>query len=111
MEVEEIARICHEVNRGLCEALGDDSQVVWGDAPNWQRISARNGVRSFHNGKRSPSDSHGSWMREKLAEGWVYGDHKNVEDKTHPCLVPFNLLPREQQLKDELFVTTCRVLS
>lgn len=40
----EIARVCHEVNRAYCAALGDLSQPPWADAPEWQRKSALNGV-------------------------------------------------------------------
>lgn len=111
MEVERIAEICHEVNRGLCEALRDTSQTRWADAPEWQRESARIGV-DFHrmNPNAGPENSHVMWMQTKVDDGWVYGETKDPEAKTHPCLVPFEKLPREQQLKDELFMTICRVL-
>lgn len=110
MEVERIAEICHEVNRGLCEALGDTSQVRWSEAPGWQRDSAISGVRSVQGGNDLPSNSHENWTREKLTDGWVLGDVKDPEAKTHPCLVPFEELPIEQQLKDHLFVTIARLL-
>jgi hypothetical protein len=42
-------------------------------------------------------------MAEKLAAGWEYGPVKDAEAKRHPCLVPFNQLPREQQAKDYIF--------
>lgn len=42
-------------------------------------------------------------MAEKIADGWVYGEEKNLELKTHHCLVPWNDLPLAQQLKDRLF--------
>lgn len=29
----QIAQVCHEVNRAYCQALGDDSQPAWDDAP------------------------------------------------------------------------------
>ncbi len=44
MDTEEIARVCHEVNRALCEAFGDHSQPAWADAPEWQRQSTITGV-------------------------------------------------------------------
>lgn len=104
MNSREIARICHEVNRAYCAALGDMSQVAWEEAPDWQRNSAVNGVEmhlgALHAG---PEASHESWMREKLAGGWVYGPVKDPEAKTHPCLVRFDELPREQQAKDFIF--------
>jgi hypothetical protein len=104
----QVARICHEVNRVYCISLGDWSQPKWEDAPSWQRDSAINGVR-FHrdNPDAGDSASHDSWMQEKLAAGWIYGPMKNPDASppTHPCLVPFEELPKEQQLKDTLFRT------
>jgi hypothetical protein len=96
--------MCHETNRAYCSALGDDSQLAWEDAPEWQRTSAINDV-IFHrnNPTASPSASHESWLAEKRADGWTYGPVKDVEKKTHPCFVPFTGLPLEQQIKDELF--------
>lgn len=52
---------------------------------------------------RDASASHQSWMAQKLADGWTFGPVKDAEKKQHPCLVPFNLLPREQQAKDFIF--------
>ncbi len=109
MTNEEIARICHEVNRGLCEALGDNSQNRWENAPNWQRASALQGVENALKGAE-PRDSHESWCSQKLNEGWKYGEVKDPVAKTHPCLVAFDELPPTQQLKDHLFVTVVRVL-
>ena len=103
MDNEGIARVCHEVNRAYCEALGDLSQPAWEDAPEWQRISARMGVDLHTMGDFGPEASHISWMKQKVADGWNYGEIKDPEAKTHPCLVPFNELPVDQQAKDFIF--------
>lgn len=102
--VEEIARACHEVNRGYCRALGDDSQPAWEEAPDWQQESARSGVR-FHlsDPTLTPEKSHAEWSRHKIADGWVFGETKDPEKKTHPCLVEYSELPKSQRLKDYLF--------
>jgi hypothetical protein len=100
---EEIARVCHEVNRAYCQALGDMSQPAWEDAPAWQRESALLGVEFHLSGDRGPEASHESWAAQKIADGWKYGPVKNPEAKEHPCLVPFDRLPPEQQAKDFLF--------
>ncbi len=100
---EEIARVCHEVNRAYCQALGDMSQPAWEDAPEWQRASARLGVELHVSGDHGPEASHESWMKQKLEEGWKYGPVKDPERKEHHCIVPFDQLPREQQAKDFLF--------
>lgn len=99
-----IAAVCHEANRSYCRMLGDDSQPPWESAPDWQRESAINGVR-FHvaNPSAGPEASHEAWLAEKEATGWKYGPVKDPDKKEHPCFVPFNELPIEQQRKDVLF--------
>jgi hypothetical protein len=98
------AELCHEVNRIYCALLGDTSQVPWNDAPEWQRDSAINGVM-LHLTKpdASPAESHENWYAEKKERGWKYGVTKDPDKLEHPCMVPFDQLPAEQQLKDHLF--------
>lgn len=105
MTVEDIARVCHEANRAYCATLGDDSQLPWDEAPDWQRESAVNGVR-FHieNPGAGPEGSHENWMSEKQADGWAFGETKDPDAKTHPCMVSYHELPAEQRRKDYLFV-------
>jgi hypothetical protein len=100
----QIASIAHEANRAYCESLGDDSQLPWEDAPQWQRDSAVKGVE-FHlsNPDASPSASHESWLKVKEADGWKYGPMKDAENKIHPCFVPYDQLPIDQRQKDFLF--------
>jgi len=103
--VERIARTCHEVNRAYCTGLGDTSQVPWEEAPDWQKDSARAGVISTLQSGRTPPEGHAAWMVHKLAEGWTYGEEKDAEKKTHPCIMPYEKLPVAQQAKDSLFHT------
>lgn len=105
MKTEQIARICHETNRVYCQEIGDNSQPVWEDAPDWQRTSAINGV-NFHlkYPGSEPSHSHEEWLKEKEATGWKYGPVKDPEKKEHPCFVAYNDLPADQRAKDALFV-------
>ena len=101
---EAIARICHEVNRAYCESQGDLTQVAWEDAPEWQKKSAITGVNlHLDNPSAGPKASHDSWFKEKHADGWKYGAYKDVENKLHPCMVPFHELPPAQQAKDFIF--------
>ena len=101
------ARAAHEVNRAYCQALGDNSQPSWEDAPEWQKKSAINGV-AFHaaNPGAGPAASHESWLKEKLSDGWQHGPVKDVDAKTHPCCLPYGELPAEQRAKDFLFIAT-----
>lgn len=104
MKVKDVARICHETNRAYCESLGDFSQSPWDLTPETIQQSAIDGVR-YHlsNEGTTPEGSHENWLKFKEAEGWVYGEEKNLELKTHPCMVPYNELPTEQRVKDYLF--------
>jgi hypothetical protein len=104
MNTTDIARVAHEVNRAYCQAIGDDSQPSWAEAPDWQRISAISGV-AFHltNPDATPEGSHEKWLEQKRADGWRYGPTKNPETKEHPCFVSYGELPPEQRAKDYLF--------
>lgn len=100
------ASTAHEANRVLCRANGDYSQKNWREAPQWQKASCINGVRNvMKNPNITSEQSHINWMKEKEADGWVYGEKKNARDKTHPCMVPYSELPKEQKIKDEMFIT------
>lgn len=108
----EVAVICHEANRAYCAQIGDDSQVPWNDAPQWQQDSAILGVRFVRaNPNAGDAAQHENWMKQKLDEGWTYGPIKDPAKKEHHCLVPFHELPREQQLKDRLFRAVVLALS
>lgn len=102
---EEIANVCHQVNKAFCLGIGDNSQPEWELAPDWQRNSAINGVKAHIESGLTmlPQDSHESWMKQKESEGWVYGETKDVARKTHPCMIPYDQLPNEQKIKDLLF--------
>jgi hypothetical protein len=111
LTVEEIAAITHETNRAYCAIIGDHSQPFWADAPNWQRESAIEGVRTIAlNPTQTPSANHVAWMAKKLADGWMYGEKKDPEKKLHPCIGPYELLPEEQRIKDSLFLAVVKAL-
>ena len=99
-----IAKVCHEANKAYCESIGDYSQKSWDEAEEWQRESAVKGVLYRLNNPEAPkSAQHDAWMNDKINSGWIYGEVKDAEKKTHPCIVPYNDLPIEQQKKDALF--------
>jgi hypothetical protein len=111
MTVTDVARICHEANRALCAGLGDHSQKPWDDAPEWQRTSAVNGVKfNLEHPDAPPSASHDSWLAEKYAHGWKFGPIKDAELREHPCCVPYEELPKDQQVKDHLFKSICNAV-
>lgn len=111
MKPEDIAKVCHNVNKALCEAYGDTSQPDWKDAPDWQKNSAINGVEFIRNNPDAgPDASHNNWLEEKRKDGWAYGPVKKTEIKEHPCFVPYDRLPPEQKAKDYVFGAIVRTL-
>ena len=99
-----IAMVCHEANRIYCQNLGDFSQMIWAKSPQWKRDLEINGVE-FHLSHLDAGDeaSHENWCDEMFNNGWMYGKEKCAVNKTHPCMVDFSGLPKEQQKKDALF--------
>jgi len=101
--VLEVAEMAHQVNKAYCESRGDESQVGWDDAPDWQKESAINGVKFHFQNDVTPEQSHENWLKEKADDGWVYGIVKDVEKKEHPCMVEYGMLPIAQRSKDYIF--------
>ncbi len=109
--ITEIAEIAHETNRTYCQTIGDYSQVGWDFCEQWQRLSALDGVRAIERGiVTKPEQSHENWLEHKVEEGWEHGSVKNEKIKEHPCMLPFNELSEEQQMKDHLFFTIVTTL-
>lgn len=99
----DIARVCHEANRAVQIATGDPAvSPSWDDAPEWQRESAMEEIQRALDGA-TPEQLHESWCAFKRADDWVFGEVKDADCKTHPCLVPYADLPPEQKAKDALF--------
>lgn len=102
-----IAAMCHEINRAYCEAIGDFSIKPWETTDQGIKANAYQGVMfRLTNPLSSPKDMHANWAKDKSRAGWVYGPVKDAEKMTHPCLVPYDQLPQEQRIKDNLFMAT-----
>jgi len=51
-----------------------------------------------------PDEIHANWMRRYLLMGWDYGEKVDRELKTHPDLVPYDELPKDEKDKDAIFL-------
>ena len=43
---------------------------------------------------------HEVWSETRINQGWTYGEQRNDELKTHPCLVPYEELPESEKEYD-----------
>ncbi len=112
VHIHAMAYLCHQVNKAYCEAMGDFSQVDWLDAPTNIAQSAIDGVKfRLQNPDATPETIHNNWMEFKIADGWVYGEVKDAEKKTHPSLRPYAELPAAERAKDYIFNAIVRTFS
>lgn len=56
-----------------------------------------------------PEHLHGTWMQAYFDMGWIYGDVRDTEKKTHPDLVPYWELGQLERDKDAVFVALCDI--
>lgn len=45
-------------------------------------------------------NTHEVWAAGRIKEGWTYGEERNTEKKTTPCLVPYSELPESEKEYD-----------
>ena len=103
------AKAAHECNRAFCVATGDNSQVPWEWAEEWQKEASTNSVKAVINGD-SPEQLHVTWCNKKHADKWKLGPVKDAVKKEHPCLVPYSDLPYQQKAKDHIYVVVVKAV-
>ena len=57
----------------------------------------------------SPEELHGSWVQAYINMGWKYGPERDIENKTHPDMVPYVRLGQLERDKDAVFVALCEI--
>lgn len=43
---------------------------------------------------------HEVWAQTRISQGWTYGEERNDDKKTHPCLIPYEELPESEREYD-----------
>jgi DNA-binding transcriptional MerR regulator len=111
----DIARIIHNANRDLQIIQGDPvPSPPWDDedVPEYQRTQSIASVEdALRDPGRTPEQNHEGWCERMRADGWTYGPDKDEDRKTHPALMPWEVLPEEQRVKDRLFIAIARALT
>lgn len=68
-----------------------------------QLESLKDGVRfALENPNMTAEQNHDNWAKMKWKQGWVYGEVKDFEKKTHPDLISYNMLPLVEKRKDSM---------
>ena len=110
--VEQIARLCHALNREWAEQNDDLLQLDWDALDPAVQRGAKDAIQLVvsHPYMISGVYLHDTWSASRRADGWVYGPEKSYIEKTHPCLVGYHELPAEQRIKDDLFLAVIRCM-
>lgn len=45
-------------------------------------------------------NTHEVWSRNRINDGWIWGERRDDEKRHHPCLVPYEELPEEEKEYD-----------
>ncbi len=56
-----------------------------------------------------PEALHDAWVKAYEDMGWVYGESRDTDKKTHPDMVSFDRLGRLEQEKDWVFFMLCEI--
>lgn len=107
-----IAKACHDANKAYCESRGDLSEPDWESLSPWEIEYIMEGVLfNKNNPDAGQYASHNSWMKHRLDNGWVYGEIKDEKQKTHPCIVPFDKLTKDDKAKSFIFKAVVNALA
>lgn len=44
--------------------------------------------------------NHDIWAKQRLKDGWTWGEKRDDENKHHPCLIPYADLPKSEKEYD-----------
>lgn len=109
--IEQIAEVCHMANVGYQGAMRVSyKSMPWMSTLRESRETTMQGVRDVLAGK-GPAECHAIWCETYKRYGWRYGEEKSEAEKTHPCLVSYDLLPEEIRMKNALFASIVRTMS
>lgn len=107
VKLSEIAKKCHEANNKLLIDNGKEPLPDWNNLDRNQRfINIKSVRRIVDKPTITPEEIHDEWVKNKRRDGWVYGEVKDDEKKTHPLLVDFNVMSKFDKEKDIIFIKT-----
>lgn len=52
--------------------------------------------------ERLAKNTHDNWAMQRLSDGWQYGKARDDENKLHPCLIDYEMLPEIEKEYDRL---------
>lgn len=102
--IDQIVKVCYYANKQYSYVIGDFSFPEYENANPEVLNSMRQGVIArLSNPNISDEENHNQWMKQRMSEGWSYGEVKDEDLKTHPYLLEYSKLPPQVRAKDAIF--------
>ncbi|WP_026317743.1 RyR domain-containing protein [Algicola sagamiensis] len=104
MNIEEIARMAHEMDRAYRKSMLDFSLPLWECTSESYKTSAIDQVE-FHlqNPSIGPETKHNQWLKRRALEGWCWGPVKDEHKKQDPRIISFAKLPPHDRAREHLY--------
>ncbi len=52
--------------------------------------------------EKMAKNTHENWAKQRISQGWTYGEKRDDKTKTHPCLIPYEDLPEQEKEYDRI---------
>jgi len=101
--LELILTVVHNANAVLKKINGEKHEELADMEPN-RRAGMKAAIKNALTTDTTPEQSHINWLAAQEALGYKYGTEIDRVNLLHPCMVPYEQLPAEQKLKDDMFV-------
>lgn len=111
MNVISIAEIVHSIQQVYACHTGGYLESWENTDEATRRICIRGVNKILHDPDISAEELHALWVADKAEQGWRCGETKDTDDKTHPCMCRYRMLPIEQQVKPRVIIAVVNALA
>jgi hypothetical protein len=111
---ELLAMTVHSSLKTYCSMLGYPYAI-----PRWENLSDTDMGFAItivdlvlildRDGELTPALVHNLWVKERMAMGYRLGFKRDRATKVHPNMVPYDLLPKKEQMKSKIVLETIRL--
>jgi len=108
LNIEYIAKNIYEATR--LEAEWSNRSIIpekWNNRDEkfkTQFINTINNYISSQDNLPTPKEAHDSWVEVYKKMGWKFGEKRDIKKKTHPDILSFEELPKDERDKDAIFL-------
>lgn len=104
-KIYNVCKLCHDKNNALMIANGETPRGDWESLDQADKdLTYKSVKRIIDDPTITAKEIHDEWVTNKELDGWVYGPVKDVDNKTHPLMIPFDDMSDIDKEKDQSFI-------